>query len=147
MKKLAMAIVMVLICVSVWAADPDKIVYDLWRNAYYVVGYDGIAEGELVIPAEYNGKPVLGISSQAFLEHKLTSLIISEGITTISGQAFYGNQLTNVSFPDSLVSIGASAFINNNLTDVVFPRHVRYEKHPNWAVAAFDIDVTVIYRD
>jgi len=135
MKKLAMAIVMVLICVGAWAADPDKISF--WfnekDNGYWVYGYDGIAEGELIIPAEYDGKPVIGIWARSFIRHRLTSVIIPEGIIEIQNEAFADNLLTSIFIPNSVIRLSAGAFIHDNgnsggaLRNVSIPRHLVLE--------------------
>ena len=141
-----MAIVMVLICVGAWAADPDKIIYEEnWKgDAYIVMGYDGIAEGELVIPAEYNGLPVTYIMSLAFVDHKLTSLIIPEGVEGISEHAFRNNQLTHIIIPDSVTFIGNNAFILNNISAVSLPQNIEYTQG-GWD-QSFDVNVAITHR-
>jgi len=147
MKKLAMAIVMVLICVGVWAADPDKIKYE-WdglNGGYIIIGYDGIAEGRLEIPATYRNRPVLLIDNNAFSGHRLTSLVIESGIEAIGMEAFQNNRLTEVIFPDSAIYIDDSAFRNNQLTEVIIYETTEMISSSE-GQPAFDANVRIIRR-
>ena len=69
-------------------------------------------EGDLVIPDELDGYPVMHIGYAAFVMNKgLTSVVIPEGITSIGGRAFiYCESLLSVTIPDNVTSIGDSAF-------------------------------------
>ena len=61
-----------------------------------------------------------------FLERKIRTAVIPEGITTIGQYAFYYcSSLTNLNIPDSVTSIGRYAFFNcTSLTDVNIPDSV-----------------------
>ena len=147
MKKLAMAIVMVLICVGVWAADPDKIIYEEYGNGWLVVGYDGVAVGHLEIPTNYDDYPILSIANYAFTNHQLTSLIIPEGVIAIGMYAFKNNQLTNVVFPDSLLDIDEEAFRNNKLTNIELGERTNFVRLGSTrGQPSFDINITVTQR-
>ena len=81
-------------------------------NSYYVSCCDKSAQGELMIPAKYNGKTVADIGYKAFENcRNLTSITIPEGITSIGRDAFRScTSLTRIIIPDSVTSIGNRAF-------------------------------------
>lgn len=61
------------------------------KAAYNVEGYNSKAKGKIIIPAEYNGKPVVAVSYKAFYEcEAITSIILPDSIDTIAEKAFYG---------------------------------------------------------
>ena len=81
----------------------------------------------LVLPCEYNGKPVTSIGNNAFWYcSSLTSIEIPDSVTSIGSSAFFGcSSLTSVEIPDSVTSIGSSAFRDcSSLTSVVIPDSV-----------------------
>ena len=88
---------------------------------YSVSGYTGTLT-DVVIGKKYNGKPVLGISSNAFKGKSITSIRISDSVTTIGSHAFYNcTSLTSITIPDSVTSISKSTFCNcSNLATVTF---------------------------
>lgn len=110
--------------------------YDLINNetAYEVSGYTG-EPVNVVIPSEYNSKPVTSIGGYAFFScssltsieipdsvtsigygafeecGSLTSVVIGNSVTSIGERAFiYCGSLTSIDIPDSVTSIGDSAF-------------------------------------
>ncbi len=70
------------------------------------------AIGGITIPAEYDGKPVTKIASEAFLGYSsMTSIVLPDSLTEIGDRAFLGCMgLTAVTIPDSVKVIGESAF-------------------------------------
>ena len=64
------------------------------------------------------------IEQAAFLNNNLTSLVLSENLTTISEEAFASNELTTVTIPTSVTSIEQEAFNNNLLTNIEIPTNV-----------------------
>ena len=73
---------------------------------------DESVSGKLEIPAEIDGKPVVGIGAYAFFSCKgLTGISIPDRVTSIGDSAFWEcSNLTEVSIPDSVTSIGGDAF-------------------------------------
>lgn len=72
-------------------------------------GYQG---GDITIPSEYKGLPVVEIGCDAFKSNKkLTSVIIPDSVTLIGDGAF-GNQtsLVSVNVGENVVTIGVGAF-------------------------------------
>jgi hypothetical protein len=73
-----------------------------------IVKYSGQGE-EVLIPAEFEGIPVVEIGQAAFSGNKtIKSVIIPDGITVIEKDAFDGcTSLTSISIPASVIRIGA----------------------------------------
>lgn len=108
--------------------DPDD-----GKTLDYWVAYNWILEDEyesfglsnvnitgrdIVIPTTIEGKPVVAIGLEAFLEKSLTSVVIPNSVRTIDENAFMYNYLSSVTIPNSVESIGNYAFSNNLLTSV-----------------------------
>ena len=70
------------------------------------------AEGEVVIPDEIAGLPVISIGLEAFRGcSSLTSITIPESVTSIGDDAFFGCWgLTSITIPEGVTSIGDGAF-------------------------------------
>ena len=70
------------------------------------------AEGEVVIPDEIAGLPVISIGFEAFRGcSSLTSITIPEGVTSIGDSAFeHCRSLTSITIPKGVTSIGDGAF-------------------------------------
>ena len=81
-------------------------------NGYTVTGIGTCTDKELIIPSEYNAKPVTSIGNSAFEDCTgLTSVTIPYSVTSIGGSAFSGCAgLTSVTIPNSVTSIGDWAF-------------------------------------
>ncbi len=83
--------------------------------------------GEVIIPAMYNGLPVLEIGSSAFSYcTSLTSVVIPNSVTSISGHALYKcTSLTSIVIPSSVTSIGEQTFsFCTSLTSIYIPASV-----------------------
>ena len=78
------------------------------------LGMYGIELSELIIPSEYNGKPVVSIADDAFNSFvHLKTVEIPETVKRIGERAFsLCSKLESITIPDSVVSVGASAFID-----------------------------------
>ena len=87
-----------------------------------VTAFDGSAT-DIVIPATYKGKKVVGIANNVFMSSSITSVKISEGVTSIGNGVFAAcTSLTSVVFPSSLTSIGQGAFGKcSGLTSITLP--------------------------
>ena len=81
-------------------------------TAYTVTGIGTCTDTEIIIPSEYNAKPVTSIGYNAFSGCTgLTSITIPDSVTSIGDSAFEGcTGLTSITIPDSVTSIGAFAF-------------------------------------
>lgn len=76
-----------------------------------VVGIGSCTDKVIVIPKQYNGRPVTAIGDQAFQGKGWdTSIIIQEGITQIGKEAFYNSNFVSITIPLSVKKIGDNAF-------------------------------------
>lgn len=96
----------------IFADSPLIFEYDSVSDSYEVVGYNAefIEEGsELVIPSEYDGKPVTDIDG--LFGCKMGSVVIPDTVINICEKAFSNcYNIKNVIIPDSVTFIGTSAF-------------------------------------
>lgn len=85
------------------------------------------SNGDIIIPAEIEGYPVVKIEDAAFKYHKITSVAIPEGVVSIGKEAFhYCDLLTTVSLPSTLETIGDYAFYKCiKLTDITLPNNLK----------------------
>lgn len=105
--------------------DTSGFVFELSPNGdYYIVSRkDRCDLGDLVvIPGEYNGKPVKAIKKEGFKSLSATSVIIPEGIVRIEENAFDGASISYISIPSSMKHILKKAFDGHltyvNITDL-----------------------------
>ncbi len=87
-----------------------------------VTKYSGTAT-DIIVPAEYDGKPVTAIGEDAFRDCKITSVEIPSSIKSIGKRAFDGcMSLSSVKLPEGLESIGDHAFkYDTELKEIKFP--------------------------
>jgi hypothetical protein len=92
----------------------------------YIVSSGSVKSGAVVIPSVYNGLPVSAVNSTAFENSDITSITISNGVTSIGLNAFSNcKNLASITIPNSVTSIGQGAFNNCvNLTSVIIPNNV-----------------------
>ncbi|MBE6633116.1 MAG: hypothetical protein E7620_02095 [Ruminococcaceae bacterium] len=86
-------------------------------NTAYEVTNEGIATGDIVIPATYRNKPVTSIGNKAFFNKSdVTSVKLGENITRIGSYAFANcSYLTSVELPAGLTYLGEHAFASCRL--------------------------------
>lgn len=121
-------------------------------NGYSVKLKSVPEDGVVIIPSTYNGKKVIEIQDEGFLEFKnlikvvipntvssigwnafnrcssLTSIVIPNSVTSIGSNAFaFCKSLTSIVIPNSVSSIGYGVFSNcSSLTSVVFSNSISY---------------------
>ena len=96
-------------------------------KGYTVTGMGTCTDKELIIPSEYNAKPVTSIGNYAFRDCTgLTSITILDSVTSIGAGAFLGCEgLTSVTIGNSVTSIGDYAFSScTGLTSVTIGNSV-----------------------
>ena len=96
---------------TITTIEEDIVAYMIGDDSYSGSnGYEG-TDVEIFIPATYNNKPILKIGMYAFSHSSITSITISEGITSIGDRAFSGcADLIDIDIPEGLISIGTYAF-------------------------------------
>lgn len=125
--SLCAAVVALVCCVAVFAGVQAADTSD-WNYApnstgdgYVVVTSNSNVSGAITIPDTHNGKPVVGIGRDAFLNRTgLTSITIPSSVKSIGWYAFSGcTGLTSITIPDSVETMDWFAFANcTNLTTV-----------------------------
>ena len=96
-------------------------------TGYTVTGIGTCTDTEIIIPSEYNAKPVTSIGDYAFNGcGGLTSVTIPDSVTSFGESAFYNCRgLTSVTIGNSVMSIGDLAFSGcNGLTSITIPDSV-----------------------
>ncbi len=126
--SISLAIIMLFALIPFSASANDDFVFSLSTDStYYIVFQYNGDEKEVVIPAEYDGKPVKKIGDSAFMSClDLTSVVISEGIESIGEYAFSQcKNIVSITFPKTLKDIGESAFWGcNGLESIVIENNV-----------------------
>ncbi|MCD8206664.1 MAG: leucine-rich repeat protein [Bacteroidales bacterium] len=119
--------------VSLKATDFDNsgCIYTAISNGteYEVTGWSRPEGGtyDVVIPATYIGKPIVGIADSAFMSKRVTSITVEgDNLVYVGKNAFYScSYLESVSLPDSVTSIGTGAFHSCKLmTEFTMPAGV-----------------------
>ena len=95
-------------------------------NGYKITGCDLNASGELVIPSEYNGKPVSLIGSNAFRNcTELTSITVPDSVFEIMSYAFEGCTGLKTVVINDVPYIGSEAFLGcTSLESVTLPNGI-----------------------
>jgi len=101
--------------VSCFGSEEDKFVYALSEDeSYYTITGNNIGtfEKDIVIPSEYDGKPVKAIAKHAFYAcHNIESVSIPSSVVYIGDCAFMDCKLLkSIDIPDTLVAFGMSVF-------------------------------------
>lgn len=83
--------------------------------------YLGEGGGEVIIPAEIKGSPVLAIGDDIFKDKHIQAVSLPEGLQHIGIDAFLRDELTHLELPSTLISIGDYAFQYNKLETLRLP--------------------------
>lgn len=121
------------------------------NNREYSASMGNASSIIIVIPEEYEGKPVTAIALEGFFNISITKVYIPDSVTTINSKAFQNctsltdivfvnnsklttigdrvfdgcSNLTSISIPDSVINIGEYAFRNcESLTNVEIPNKI-----------------------
>jgi hypothetical protein len=132
--RAAVMLVMMLTATTAWAQvggqEGDWLYsYDSGTNILTITSYEG-TDASVTTPTMLGGHAVTAIGDQCFSTNasmsNMTSVTVSEGITSIGQSAFDRlSHLSSVSLPNSLVSIGLSAFCYcSSLTSITIPGSV-----------------------
>jgi hypothetical protein len=101
--------------------------------------YFGKKGGDIVIPATFDGKPLVGIQGRIVFSEggsknwgfndnrneRITSVVIPDTVTFIDGSAFsHCTELKQITLPKNLKFIGGSTFEGSGITSVTIPEGV-----------------------
>lgn len=103
--------------------------YEIKNGEVTITDCDKSITGELIIPSEIEGYPVVSIGSWAFGGCTgLTSITIPDSVTSIGDSAFSDcTGLTSINIPDGITRIGDHAFSRcTSLTKIKIPDSVTY---------------------
>ena len=123
--------------------------YREYADYIEISGCDANAE-TVEIPAVINGKNVIRIYDNAFMQCSVSTVTLPDTLVTIGRRAFYGcNNLTKIEIPASVTEIGGSAFNNcENLEEVILHEGleaINSEAFKNTALKSIDIPETVTH--
>lgn len=125
-KNLALILMLVVaftfVAMQASAADASVLTFADCEGGVMVSGCDDAASGELVIPAEHDGKKVVKIGDNAFDGcTQLTKVVLPAGVTVIGSSAFEGCALlAEINFPEGLKTVADYAFFGcDSLKSVV----------------------------
>ena len=128
-SRIAMsAFITTLTALRLHAADVNDLNYEVRGDTVTIISCDRAASGEMVIPAEIEGKPVTSIVFEAFMHcQSLTAVVIPEGVKSIRKGTFaYCQNLRSVVIPDTVTSIWNGAFAYcNSLVKADLPANLR----------------------
>lgn len=117
------------VCANCNADEPSPAEYfiftELEDGTYSVKAADRYTiSGKIVIPDEYNGKPVTKIETSGFGRcAKITEVVIPDSIVVIDTVAFIGcSSLSKITIPEGITEIPTACFAEcHELTELVLP--------------------------
>ena len=134
-------ILLLLICLPPFIfgmGDPEEqlqeITYDIYeltafQDNWIITGItsSGRLKEKIDIPKMVNGKPVIAIGDEAFIDcYNTADITIPDGVVYIGEKAFSGcEKLTSIIIPNSVEEIGSGAFEDcSNLQKVILPNEL-----------------------
>ena len=96
------------------------------NSSYTVVGTSSSSDTAIIIPSNYNGKPVTAIGYEAFNESVIQSVTFGNNISSIEAWAFRGCiNINSITLPESLINISEGSFAGcAGITSVVMQNNV-----------------------
>lgn len=94
------------------------------ESGYILTEYRNITEKNVVVPAHYNGLPVVEIGEGVFANHaEIVTITIPDTVTKLGYRAFAGcNKIERIELPELMTEIGDNAFFGcSALTQVKMP--------------------------
>jgi hypothetical protein len=98
-------------------------------NGVIIINYTGKKKGDIVIPAEFDGLPVVKIEgrylfSEVNKKPRITSVTFPDTVEYIDDIFMWSKKITQITLPRNLKCIGSSAFIGSGLTSLIIPEGV-----------------------
>ena len=84
------------------------------------------AEGEITVPAQYDGKDVAAVISESQSSDRLTSLTLENGVSYIENCFTESSSVQALTLPASVKGVYHSFNSNSALREVSFPTSVKY---------------------
>ncbi len=92
---------------------------------YEVYGIGTVTEDYIVVPGNYNGKPVTQIGELAFDSCNIIKTVkLPDSIVKIGNSAFKGSSLQYIEIPDSVQEIGIEAFKQSGIKEITIPNGI-----------------------
>ena len=136
MRKISVFLVIaivVMLSTMLISCESDAASEGLWYqlttdgSGYVVTSLGNCEDKKIIIPEEYNGKPVVEIAPLAFYYcYSVVEVKMPNTITKIGYSAFEGcNNLESIKLSNSLTTIEYDAFLScNSLTSIAIPKSV-----------------------
>ncbi len=136
---------------AVWdkVNELNDFTYEIKENEVSLTSYGGNNADSLVIPANYQGKPITSIESGFMFNKSFKEVVLPETIKTISDGAFVNCNIDKINFFDSLSDVSDESFINTTIKKW----HINAQEEPhligkiNHAQFAEDIDRLILNQD
>lgn len=106
--------------------ESQGLAYEEYEGGYKVTGIGTCKDTDVVIPNSYNGKPVVAIGAEAFMDSSMVSVTIPSNVVEIEIDAFNSClALETINMAEGLKTIGEYAFVAcSSLKKVVIPNSV-----------------------
>lgn len=99
--------------------------YDLVDEGIEIQGFNGFEVSTLVVPAEIEGIPVIGIGEDAFKHLNMVEVELPDSIRYIKARAFWGcKKISKIVLPPKLKRIDMCAFDATDIKLIVIPESV-----------------------
>ena len=159
MKKIALAFVLSLLAIGQAFAVTARSGYDETYGTTWSIDSNGVLTVSGSMASRYKKDKNENINAPLppwyNYSSDITSVVVSEGVTSIGDRAFRGlSKVTSVSLPSSLQSIGQTAFENNtSLQSVTIPSNVStisewaFKGNTQLASVTFESGVTTINKE
>ena len=123
--------------------------YEIKTEGIEIQAFNGFDIGNLVIPSEIIGLPVIAIRDEAFKNLEVKEVYMADSVIYIGNAAFQGckslekvrlsqglkhigrsafmdcEKLNNLDLPDSLLEMGEQCFENTGIEYVVIPKYIK----------------------
>lgn len=91
-----------------------------------ITSYNGFATKRVIVPREIDGKPVVSIGENVFMNTEIEEVILPKSVKSIGRGAFSGcKNLHQIDLPDSVETLGTDCFSGSGLESLAFPNALR----------------------